>query len=442
MSFIDQMLFFAAVILLLASIFLSIRTHFVQLRMVPTMLLALFQKEKAQDGHYTVVPKKALFTAMSTTLGLGTMISPIIAIKLGGPGALVGYFLASLLGSALTFTEVSLSVAHRKKLPDGRILGGPMQYLKDLISPFLAKWYAFCCFILLAAWSGAQSNQLAALLDSSILHPLHVPKCVTGIFLAIFVILLLVKGFQWIAVLSAKMVPVMFTLYVGACLWIIFDNVDMLPSLLSLIYRSCLSPCVFASGAVVGGITSSLRWGIFKGVHCTEAGLGTQTFPHSMAQTCSPTHQGVLAMISIYSAGLLAILGGLVALITDTWQDSTMSVGISMVARSFEIYFSWIGVTIVGISAFLLAIGTILGNAYNGSQCFLYLTQYRWLFFYFLICTIAIFCGALCDVTTVWGYSDIFVALAAIPHVVALMWISWKGHPVFEQSQSVAQVAG
>lgn len=440
MSFIDQILFFAALVLIIASIFLSIRTRFIQIRMVPTMLRSLFQKERSHDGQYTVVPKKALFTAMSTTLGLGTMISPVIAIKLGGPGALVGYFLASVFGSAMTFTEVSLSVAHRKKLPDGKILGGPMQYLKDLISPFLAKWYAFCCFILLAAWSGAQSNQLAALLDSSLLHPFHVPKLATGMFLAIIVILLLIKGIHWIAVLSAKMVPIMFTLYVGACLWIIFDNLDMLPAIFSLLYRSCLSPCVFASGAIVGGITSSLRWGIFKGVHCTEAGLGTQTFPHSMAQTCSPTHQGVLAMISIYSAGLLAILGGLVALITDTWQDVTLSVGISMVVRSFEIYFSWGGVAIVGISAFLFAIGTVLGNAYNGSQCFLYLTQYKYLSLYFLICTIAIFFGAICDVTTVWGYSDIFVALAAIPHVCALMWISWKGHRILDD-HAIPQIA-
>ena len=384
MSYIDQILFFAALILLAASIFLSIRTRFVQIRTLPVMIRTLFQREETGKDSHTVVPKRALFTAMSTTLGLGTMISPVIAIKLGGPGALVGYLLASLFGAATTFTEVSLCVAHRKRLSNGTIEGGPMQYLRDLVSSSLAKWYALCTFILLAAWSGAQSNQLAALFDSQLFTPLNIPKEATGFFLALFVLLLLGKGIQWIADLSAKLVPVMFTLYVGGCLWIIGANIDKLPSIFSVICSSCVSPCAFASGTLLGGIASAMRWGIFKGVHCTEAGLGTQTFPHSMAQTSNPTHQGIIAMISIYSAGLVAILGGLVALITNTWQDQTLPLGISMVVRSFEIYFSWAGIAIVGIAAFLFSVGTVLGNAYNGSQCFLFLTQRRHLTLYFI----------------------------------------------------------
>ena len=231
------------------------------------------------------------------------MISPILAIRLGGPGALVGYLLTAFLGSAATFTEVTLSVSHRTRLPNGQIMGGPMQYLERLISHRLAKWYALLCLILEAAWSGAQSNQLAALLASPQLGSFSIPTMITGSALAIFVLLFLIGGIRRIAELSGKLVPLMFVLCVGACFWIIFSNISMLPAITVEIFKSLFSPYAMATGALIGGITSSMRWGIFKGVQTSEAGVGTQTIPHSMAETQDPVHQGILAMVSTYSAG-------------------------------------------------------------------------------------------------------------------------------------------
>ncbi len=139
--------------------------RFVQLRCLPmliTMLKASFLQKKSSESQHTISPHKALFTAMSTTLGIGTIVAPVIAISLGGPGSLFGFLLTAFFGSAATFAEVSLTLQHRKKLESGAIMGGPMQYLKYLISPAAAKWYALCCLVLMMAWSGAQANQLTS----------------------------------------------------------------------------------------------------------------------------------------------------------------------------------------------------------------------------------------------------------------------------------------
>ena len=63
---------------------------------------------------------------MSTTIGIGAIVGPVIAIRWGGPGALLGFLLTAFLGSAATYTEVSLCIRYRKKLETGKILGGPM----------------------------------------------------------------------------------------------------------------------------------------------------------------------------------------------------------------------------------------------------------------------------------------------------------------------------
>lgn len=443
-SFADYLLFAVCIFILAGSIYISIRTRFVQLRFLPSLFKMLFNSllnRNHQDGRHTIAPHKALFTAMSTTLGISTIVAPVIAISYGGPGALVGFLLTSFFGSAATYAEVNLCIQYRKKLDNGIIMGGPMQYLKHLLSPSVAKWYAACGFILMAAWSSAQSNQLAAIFNSPLLESYRIPTAVSGVIIAVLVILTLVGGIKRISSISSKLVPLMFTLYLGSCLWIIGSNFSQLGSILTLIIQSAFSPYALASGTIVGGIVASLRWGMFKGIQACEAGVGTQTIPHSMAQTEDPIAQGTLAMLSTYSAGIVAFISGIVALMTQTWLDPSIPLGVSMVASSFQMYFSTFGIAIVVISTFLFAFGTILGNSFNGSHCFYYLTDNKKSWFYMALTAVMIFLGAISDVKTVWSLIDLILAGLVIPHMTALILYAHKNPnalPLEQQDQEMA----
>ena len=414
---IDHLLFCASIFLLLSSIYFSISSNWIQIRALPSMFRAiLFSKTKEQKEY--VVPKKALWTAMSTTLGLGTMVSPIIAIQLGGPGALLWYFIWTILGAATTFTEVQYAIIYRKKTSNG-VLGGPMPYI-ETISKKLAIWYACSCSLLLACWSGAQSNQLASMLACPSLQPFYLPKIATGLILTVLIIFMLKKGFRWIASFSSKLVPILLFLYISACSYIIFINLYKLPAVLHTIFESFFTPLALASGST-GGFISGLRWGIFKSTHSNEAGLGTQTIPHSLAEVKTAKQQGILAMASIYFSGFLAILIGLVVLVTDHWLDKTLMPGLPMVLKIFQSYFHSFGLWIYACSVILFSIGTILGNSFNGSQCFRYLTRTKYL--YLALCAVAILAGALCDMSIFWAYADIFIASSTILNCSALIYI-------------------
>ncbi len=425
----DGFLFLSCLFILFGSIVISFKTRFIQIKLIPFLLKNMRKEEKQVEGAHTISPQRALFTAMSTTLGMGTIVAPIIAIYYGGPGALIGFLLTSFFGSAATYSEVSLSIQHRKKLESGVIMGGPMQYLKKLLSPAIAKFYAVGCFLLMVSWSGAQSNQLAAILNSHMLGAYSIPKEITGLVLAIITFIVLIGGIKWIGAISAKLVPMMFVLYLGSCFWIFFSNISILPSIFGEIIQSAMHPQALASGAIVGGIFSALRWGVFKGLHVSEAGIGTQTIPHSMAETSDPSSQGMLAMASTYMSGFLALLSGCVALITKTWQDPQIPLGINMVAASFEMYFPSFGLGIVALATLLFAFGTILGNSYNGSQCFGYLTNNRGLFIYFGLTSFVVFLGAVADVQIMWAYTDLILAAITIPHMAALVKAAFKSVP-------------
>lgn len=419
--FIDTILFISCIVILLGSLFLSFKTNFIQIRCFPLLFKMLFQKsEKSSDTH-TITPKRALFTAMSTTLGIGTIVAPIVAIHLGGPGALLGFLLTSFFGSAATYLEVNLAVKYRKRMADGTIMGGPMQYMEHLLSKSMAKWYAICCFILMTAWSGAQANQLAAIFSSPLLEGYQVAKPITGVVMAVLVLILLMGGIRRIGSFSAKLVPIMFTLYLGSIVSILALNTEHFVRILGLIFESAFVPYQMATGALVGGVVSALRWGVFKGIQANEAGIGTQAIPHSMAETTDSESQGALAMLSTYTAGFIAFLTGCVALITGSWEDPTLPLGISMVASSFQTYFASMGLVIVAVTTLLFAFGTTLGNSYNGSQCFAYITKNRWIKWYYVGAAMMIFIGAISDVKTFWSLIDIVLAGIAVPHMTALV---------------------
>lgn len=422
----DQLLFISCLIIVLAGIALTIKTRFIQFRMLPQMLRLLIPtKNRGEEGKGTIHAHRALLTAMSTTIGMSTIVSPFIAIRLGGPGAVVGFVLATLLGTAVNFAEVTLALSYRKQKNDV-VHGGPMQYLQDGIHPFLAKWYAFFGFILLMSWSAAQSNQLSAILASPMLGHFGVSTHLTGLLLALFVTVILLGGIKRIASVSAKLVPLMFIAYVGSGLWIVASNMEKLPELFHLVIDTCLAPKTFATGATIGGIFGALRWGVFKGLQSNEAGVGTQTIPHSMAQIEDPTTQGILSMASTYSAGCVCLLSCLIALVTETWLDPSLSIGIQMVAASFQAYFATAGIFVVTISAFLFAFGTILGNSYNGFQCFSYLSKDRFQKSYYLATACLIYWGSVSSVTVVWSIIDFFLVPVAVPHILAVVFLTYK----------------
>ncbi len=425
----DYIMFAMCIFILLGSIFISFKMRFVQVRFLPSlakMIWISLTNKHQKEGVNTILPYKALFTAMSTTLGIGTIVGPIIAIYWGGPGALLGFLLTAFFGSAATFTEVGLCIKYRKKLPDGEIQGGPMQYMRKILSPFAAQWYAFFGCVVMTAWSSAQANQLGAILDSPLLGAYRIPTYVSGGLIAVIVLVTLLGGIKRVSSFSSKLVPTMFTLYVGASAWILISHISELPAVFSLIFSSVFTPYAMASGALVGGIVSAMRWGMFKGTQATEAGVGTQTIPHSMAQTNDPVAQGMLAMVSTYTAGLVSFISGLVILLTGTWQDPEIPVGISMMASAFHQYFSYSGIAIVAISTFLFAFGTILGNSFNGSQCFGYLVDGKHVKYYYISMAVVIFVGTIMEVSLVWSLIDIALVFLVVPHMVALVIFAHK----------------
>ena len=410
-----------AFIFLAVGIFLTIKLGFPQVfafNYFRSFITAGLKRET--DNVKTMSAFHALFTSMATSIGIGTIVGPSLALVVGGPGALFWLLVYAFFGAVIKLVEVTFAVTYRKQTADGRILGGPAQYLKE-VHPFFAYWYGISTLFLFAGWSGIQSKALAEIGAQR-----GVPEYITGFLLAFIIFCILWGGAQRVGNFASKLVPLMFGIYVTFSLWILCSNIPALISAFKLVASS-----IFSASAPIGGflgatVYQALKEGTFKAVFITESGMGTSSIAHSMSDVKRPIDQGILAMYSVAADAFLCLLSGLLVLTSGVWTHGVFSN--TLVLHVFEKNLPTIGPFFFIISVVLFISTTALGNCFNGGQSFASFTQYRWIRCYYAFAATIIFISALIEVPVVWAVMDLVLPFVALPNLIGIVILAFK-HP-------------
>ncbi len=406
----------SALLLFVVAVWLTIYLKCIQLRALPRFFSLIRYGVQGKNSNSAAInPFYALFTAMSTSIGIGTIVGPSVAILTGGPGALCWLLFYTFFGSVTKFAEVTFAV-HFRKEKNGFLVGGPMQYLATIV-PWLGTWYAATTMFLFAGWSGLQANVIAEMLSVE-----YLPTWCTGLLLALFVFIMLQGGAERIGFFNSRLVPIMFTLYVSAGLLIVLQYRTLLYDTFALMITSIFSPMAPIGGFLGSSIMAAFCSGIYKGAFITEAGMGTASIPHAIANVQKPTDQGILAMMSVFVDTFLCLLSGLLILITGAWK--TECVSNALMYQVFQQHFPVVGRPILIFSITMFVIGTILGNSFNGRQSFATITHDRWLLWYYLFVCCTIFFGAISNVPLVWAIMEVMLPLVAIPNVLGIVYLS------------------
>lgn len=407
-----------AMIFLTTGIFLSLITRFPQFRKFNQFLKIIFSKEIHQSSKNTISPLQALLTALSTSLGMGTIIAPPLAIAIGGPGALFWIVIYAIFGCVTKFTEVTFAVKYKRYASDGTIIGGPTGYLYQ-VHPFLADWYGFVTIFMFSAWTALQSKSMAATYAYY-----AIPQYITGLTTATFVLFILVGGAKRIAAFSSKLVPLMCGLYFSVCSFIIFSNISALKEAIFMVLSHAFSPTAATGGFIGSTIWITMRQGIFKAAFITEAGVGTAAIPHALADTDKPTNQGILAMYSIFGDTFFCFISGLVALITGVWKIGRISNDLPILA--FKSVFPTFGPIVYTAIVTLFIIGTAIGNSLNGSKSFAFFTNNRYMNYYYGFVFISIFLGSIFEAPILWDITDLMLPLIALPNMLGIIVLTLR----------------
>src|SRR5882672_2433681 len=110
--------------LIMGGIVCTIAFRFVNLRGFRHSARVIRGDYSSREHPGEASPFQALSTAVSGTVGLGSIGGVAVAVTLGGPGATLWMMLAGFLGMSLKFAEVTLSVKYRRVRGDGTVTGG------------------------------------------------------------------------------------------------------------------------------------------------------------------------------------------------------------------------------------------------------------------------------------------------------------------------------
>ncbi len=416
--------------LIVGGIFLTFRFGFINVRMFVHSYKIITGQYKTADDVGEITPFQSLTTALSATVGLGNIAGVAIAIAIGGPGATFWMILAGFFGMTLKFTEVTLAQIYREKRPDGRIMGGAMQYLSKGLAAKghgkLGRVLAIIFSILaiggsLGAGNAFQTSQALGAVSLNIPFFAEYPV-VFGLIFAAVVGFVIIGGIKRIASTAEKIVPAMVLVYLLAALWILIVNASAVPDALSLIFHEAFAPT-----AAAGGLVGVLVQGFKRAAFSSEAGIGSAAIVHSTAAVKYPVRQGMVALyepfidtivictmtaLVIVTTGVYAIDGEFANLVADRQ-------GAALTAAAFGTVISWFPV-ILSFSIVLFAFSTMISWSYYGERSWTYLFGEKYTLLYKLMFVSFTVVASVTSASALLDFSDLLILSMALPNLIGL----------------------
>ena len=430
--------------LIVAAVYLTLRFSFVNLRMMRHAYHVIRGKYRTADDQGEVSSFQALTTALSATVGLGNIAGVAIAISIGGPGATFWMIVAGFLGMTTKFTEATLAQMYREVRPDGKIMGGAMEYLsKGLREKGWAKTgktlaIIFAIFTILGSFGAGNAFQVSQSLgavQSQIPFFAHYPIAY-GILMGVAAGLVIIGGLKRIAHVAEAVVPTMIILYLSACLWIIGSNAELVPAMLGKIVTEAFSPI-----AVAGGMVGVLVQGFKRAVFSSEAGLGSAAIAHSTASVKYPIRQGLVALYEPFiDTVVICTMTALVIVITGVYSAPEFeslratSQGAALTAAAFATVSSWFPI-ILAVSVVLFAYSTMISWSYYGERCWVYVFGERYSLLYKLMFVGFSVIASIASAANLVDFTDLLVLAMAFPNLIGLYVLSGNVRAALTQYQ-------
>ena len=384
--------------------------------------------DKDSDGDGEVSSFQALATALSGTIGMGSIAGAAIAISLGGPGAAFWIFVGAIFGMSLKFVEASLAVKYRRFNLDGSISGGPMHYMAHGLTRKKMRWLGqplsvmFAILCICGGLTGGNMIQINQTVEQvisisgSLGLNLTGQNWLIGLIVAIVVGLIIVGGIKSIAKVTEKIVPFMCALYIISGLIVICANIVHIPHALFVIIKQAFFP-----EAVAGGIFGTIIMGLRRSVQTNEAGTGSAPIAYATVKTKEPMSQGFVSLIEPLLTGLLCMLTAFVIVITGTYQPGGGISGVNLTSSAFESVISFFPYILV-VVVVLFALSTIISWAYYGQKSWNFLFgegKKRTLTFQLIYCAFIVI-GSVMSVTSVINITDAMMISMSVPNIITM----------------------
>lgn len=407
-------------LLVAAGIYFSIRTKFVQFRLIGDAIKALKEKAEKNDNGKSVSSFQALMISTASRVGTGNIAGIATAIVAGGPGAVFWMWVMAIVGGASAFVESTLAQVYKVK--DGKeFRGGPSYYIERALGK---RWLGVLFSILLIAcfaygFNGLQTYNMSSALEYYIPNYSNtILPAVVGLLIAAATAFVIFGGVHRIGFISSVIVPIMAGIYILMGIFITLTNLNHVPEMFSLIFDGA-----FDFRAIFGGFAgSTVLIGIKRGLFSNEAGMGSAPNASATATVSHPVKQGMVQVLSVFIDTLMiCTTTAFILLLSGVTGIPEKLDGIPYVQAAISANVGSLGIHFITFSIFAFAFTSLIGNYYYAESNILFIKNNRILLNVFRItCLIAIFLGAQADFSTVWNLADVLMGFMAIENILVI----------------------
>lgn len=402
-------------LLLGCAVWFTLKTRFVQFRMIREMVRLLGDSGgKGDKSEKHISSFQAFAISIASRVGTGNLAGVATAIAVGGPGAIFWMWVIALFGAASSFVESTLAQLYKIKGKDS-FIGGPAYYMRQgLKQPWMGTMFAVLITITFGfAFNSVQSNTLCAAFEGAF----GFDHTIVGSIITVATLIIIFGGVQRIAKVSSIIVPVMALGYIALALIIVLLNIKQLPGVIELI----ISHAFGWQQALGGGVGVALMQGIKRGLFSNEAGMGSAPNVAATAHVSHPVKQGLIQTLGVFTDTLIiCTCTAFIILFSGAPLDgSTNGVQLTQHAPTNEIGPS--GGIFVAVALFFFAFSSILGNYYYGEANVRYLTRRKWVLnIYRVLVGGMVMFGALATLDLAWSLADITMGLMALCNLIAI----------------------
>ena len=411
-------------------VWFTIKTRFVQFRMVGEMLRLLTdsavdtvesQVKETREAKAIVRQKhissfQAFAVSVATRVGTGNLAGVASAIAIGGPGAVFWMWVIALIGSATAFVESTLAQLFKKKHKDS-FIGGPAYYIQQGLHK---RWMAITFAILITCQFGLSNNSIQANTICGAMQEAFgwEPIWVGGV-LAALGLYIVFGGIQRIAQVSAVLVPVMAVGYLLLAIVIIVMNIGLIPHVFKLIVLDAFGIEQIAGG----GIGATIMNGVKRGLFSNEAGEGSAPNVAATASVTHPVKQGLIQALGVFTDTLLVCsCTAFIILISGLFSVPELN-GIALTQSALQSEIGSFGPIFIAIAIFLFAFSSIIGNYYYGEANIRFITSNTKVMTVYRLCSagVMVIFGAMASFQLVWNIVDFFMAFLTACNLIAIV---------------------
>lgn len=402
-------------------IYFTVRTRFVQLRLLKESFHVLKEKAGEENGKKQVSSFQALMISTASRVGTGNIAGIATAIAAGGAGAVFWMWLMAVIGGASAFIESTLAQVYKVKDKE-EFRGGPSYYMEKALGK---RWLGILFSVLLIicfayGFNGLQSFNMSSSLEyyipgySDTVYPM-----IVGLVLAVGTAFVIFGGVHRIGFITSVIVPIMAGAYLLIGLYTIVMNITELPRVFSMIFSQAFDFMAFAGGMAGSAVVIGIKRGLFS----NEAGMGSAPNASASASVSHPAKQGMVQVLSVFIDTLLICSAtAMMLLLSGVQGESGVLDGIPFVQKAISANVGNWGIHFITLSIFAFAFSSLIGNYYYAESNILFIKNNKKLLFIFRItCLLAVFFGAQADFSMMWNIADITMGCMATVNILVIL---------------------